>query len=220
MVSNTDGSNQQVLLEETGQERILVAGRWSQDGKRLYYSKEPLGLGGYILFGGASNLWVYDFERGDSRQLFSDQLGVICIDDLSPDETYIAEHCALDVLGVVALNSGNISTIATPAGLGEKVVVGGARFDPSGQRLAYAMALNNPEAEQGWAGISDGLDGSSDLLAEAPLGEYFRIGTWLSENLIVLQSLGKTPAIWTIRVDGRELKHIVDGIFLGVEENP
>jgi hypothetical protein len=220
VVSNTDGSDQQVLIEETGQERILVVGRWSADGKRLYYSKEPLGLGGYILFGGASDLWVYDFESGESRQLFSDKLGAICIDDLSRDETHIAEHCALDVQGVVDLNSGDIGTIATPAGLGEKVVVGGARFDPASQRLAYAMALNNPEAEQGWAGISDSLDGSSDLLAEAPLGEYFRIATWLNEDLIVLQSEGATPGIWTIRVDGSDLKHISDGTFLGVEENP
>ena len=220
VVSDTDGSNLQVLLDQTDEERILAVGRWSEDGNRLYFSKEPIGLGGYILFGGATDLWVYDFEGGNSKQLFSDALGFICIDDLSPDETYIAQHCALEVLGVVNLDNGDIGTIAAPAGLGDKTVVGGARFDPSGRRLAYTLALNNPEAEQGWAAVSDSLDGSSDLLAEAPPGDYFRVATWLNENSIVLQSWGATPGLWFVREDGSELRRISDGIFLGVDESP
>src|SRR5689334_16118639 len=67
-VSALDGTEQQTVLTEANSDRILVVAGWSQDGQQLYFSREPLGLGGYILFGGSSNLSVYTLADGSSRE--------------------------------------------------------------------------------------------------------------------------------------------------------
>jgi hypothetical protein len=202
-------------VEETGPERVLVAGRWSRDGQRLYFSKEPLGLGGYILFGGASNLWAYNLTDNSAVSLLQEP-GMACIDDLSSNETLIAHHCANTLINVVEIASGNVTTISPPAEGVEANFVGGARFGPDGQRLAFAIARGDPNNEQGWVAVSDSLSGSSRLIATSQAGDYFQVIGWLNADTLVLQSWGVTPGVWLVKTDGNNLRRLADGVYHGL----
>ena len=49
----------------------LVAEIWSADGQSLYFSKEPVGIGGYILFSGASNLYQINIATKQVTEIIS-----------------------------------------------------------------------------------------------------------------------------------------------------
>ncbi len=212
---NADGSDVRALLEEPGPQRVLVAGRWSRDGQRLYYSKEPVGLGGYILFGGASNLWAYNLADGSTTQVI-DEPGMACIDELSYNETLLAHHCANPTITVIQIASGAATTINPPSQGVEANFVGSARFSPDGQRVAFGIARGDPNNEQGWVAVSEGLSGGSRLIATAPAGDYFHVVGWMDANTLVLQSWGVKPGVWLVKADGSDLKRVADGVYHGL----
>ena len=47
----------------------FVAEFWSADGQLLYFSKEPVGIGGYIPFAGASSLYQIDLASKKVKEL-------------------------------------------------------------------------------------------------------------------------------------------------------
>jgi hypothetical protein len=214
-LANFDGSQVRSLLEETGSDRVLAVGRWSRDGVRFYFSKEPFGLGGYILFGGASNLWAYDLIGNTPANLLPDQ-GIACIDDLSPDETLVAHHCANTAISIVDIASGNTSLIEPPAAGVEANFTGSARFSQDGPQVAFGIARGDPNNEQGWVAVSDGLEGTARLVAAAPAGDYFQVAAWLDADTLVLQSWGVTPGVRLVNIDGSDLRRVAEGVFHGL----
>jgi hypothetical protein len=73
-ISNPDGSNLETLLTIDSWIYIpveLVAEIWSADGQSLYFSKEPVGIGGYILFSGASNLYQINIATKQVTEIIS-----------------------------------------------------------------------------------------------------------------------------------------------------
>jgi hypothetical protein len=225
-VSALDGTQPQAVLTESNSDRILVVAGWSRDGQQLYFSREPLGLGGYILFGGLSNLSVYTVADGSSQELISSEAaGTICLDALSPAprEHWVADHCATHTVAVRNLQTGERNELSPPAGLTEANFTGSARFSPDGTRVAYALARGEPENEQGWAAVSEGLSGGSHLIATGAPGGYFTVVGWLDANTVVLQFWGMTSpdvvaSVWLARADGTDVKHLADGSFLGFWE--
>lgn len=220
-VSALDGTQQQTVLTETNDNslRVLVVAGWSRDGQQLYFSREPLGIGGYILFGGISNLSVYSLADGSSQELISSEAAVaICLDALSPDEQWVADHCETKAVAVRNLKTGERNQIAPPVGLTEANLAGSARFSPDGTQVAYSLARGEPENEQGWVAVSEGLSGGSHLIATSPPGGYFTVAGWLDANTVVLQFWGATASVWLARVDGSDLKRLAEGTFLGFWE--
>lgn len=63
-----------------------------------------------------------------------------------------------------------------------------ARFSPDLTRVAFALAKRDPENEQGWVAVSDGLSGGSKLIVTGQPGEYFTIVGWLNADTLLLQS--------------------------------
>jgi hypothetical protein len=220
MVSALDGSQPKTALTEpiTTAPLVLRPMRWSADGKRLYFGKEPLGLGGYILFAGRSNIWSYDVASGKSSELVHERVrnNFICIDDLSLNEKLVADHCSTKNMVLTTLGTRATTAVALPPDAKQVGLVGGARFSPDSTRLAYGLARHDPNNEQGWVAISDGLSGKSKLIASSPAGDYFAVMAWLDPGTLVLQSNLKGAGIWTVRADGSGLKRLADGIFLGV----
>jgi len=76
-----------------------------------------------------------------------------------------------------------------------------ARCSPDGSRLAYALARNDPNDEQGWVAVSDGLNGTSKLVATSPAKDYFEVSAWLDAATIVLQSATPPQRVWIVRDD-------------------
>jgi hypothetical protein len=214
-VANADGSNLRSVLQLSG-DHVLHVVRFSPDGQRLYYSQEPLGLGGYIPFSGVSDLYALDLAGGATTQLVPDAAaGVICLDDFAPDAGLVALHCAPKTIDVLDTTTGGIGQVAPPAAVTDWQLHGDARLSPDQTRVAYALARGNPDNEQGWVAVSDGLTGTSHLVATSPAADYFSVKGWLNDTTLVLQSWGAKPGVWVVQSDGSDLRRLADGIFLG-----
>ncbi len=198
--------------------RVYVPLQFSKDGTRLYYGLEPSGLGGYILFGGATNLSSYSVNDGKSTELIKDNQvgGSTCIDGVSPNDKLVAYHCGEKGVGVFDLATKKSSTIQLPADLKEAKALGNVRFNPESTRVAFAAARRNPDDEQGWVLVSSGLTGTSKMIAKSPAKDYYELITWLSADTLLLQSHNPQPAVWTIKTDGSGLTKLGDGRFLSL----
>jgi hypothetical protein len=220
LISRLDGSQVTSVLKETytGIPQTLRPLRWTQGGERLYFSKEPSGLGGYILFGGITNIWSYDLSDGKMTEAVQpdSKNALVCIDDLSPNEQLVADHCNGQTMVVTNLADKKKTTINPPPNIGPAGAAGGARFSPNNSTLAYALARRDPENEQGWVAVTNGFSGDSKLVATSPTKDYFWVAAWLDADTLVLQSGLQTPGVWIVRTDGTGLKRLSDGKFLGL----
>jgi WD40 repeat protein len=179
------------VYQTTSTEGLFVVPlRWAPDGKHLYFSMEPSGLGGYILFGGRSSLYSLDVGSGATTEIIPVDLrhSAICLDDLSPDNTLIARHCDGEI-SVTNLQSGQRTKVNLPKELTPDMVSqrGDVRFSPDGTRLAFAMAKGDSNNEQGWVGVTDDLTGSSRLVATAPKGSYYSVLGWFDANTLLVE---------------------------------
>jgi len=219
-VSKLDGTDVKAGLEEiySGGPKSLHVVRWSRDGGKLYFSKEPLGIGGYILFAGLTDLWSLDASSGKTTELVPERSknATACIDDLAPNEKLVADHCDLKTMRIINLVDNKSVVINPPSNVPQFGLVGGARFSPDSSRLAYALARHDSNNEQGWVALSDGLNGTSRFIATSPAKDYFWVAAWLDSDTIVLQSGMSPQGVWTVRADGSHLKRLADGIFLGI----
>lgn len=223
MLSAPDGSGVRAVLTDTVNAGpiVLKPQRWSQDGKRLFFARDPIGLGGYILFAGFTDLWSLDPVSGKATQLLAPRVknGFVCMDDISPNEQYVTDHCSMTHMEVVEIAANKSAVITPPANVSGVGLVGGARFSPDSTKIAYGLARHVPGNEQGWVALSDGLSGKSTLIATSPAKDYFSVAAWLDASTLILQSNGPTAGIWLARTDGSSTKRLSDGIFLGVLNN-
>lgn len=219
-LSAPDGSGIKTALKETypSAPRVLRVMRWSQKGTRLYFGKEPVGIGGYILFSGLTNLWSLDPATGKATEMLHERApdAAVCIDDLSPNDRWVADHCKVKSMEVTDLTNRSVKSIAAPANVTQFGSVGGARFSPDSARLAYALARQDPNNEQGWVALADVARGTSTLISTSPAKDYFSVASWLDAKTLVLQSYGVMPGIWTVNTDGSNLKRLGDGTFVGL----
>ncbi len=226
VIARPDGTDRHVLYQDNinaDQPSHVVALGWSFDGHTLYFSREPYGLGGYILFGGASSLYSFHLDDGVIKELVPFNLAggaFICLDDLAPDAGHVAEHCGADrqppLLPILDLATGTTTDIVPPpetAGFG---ALGGTRFSPDGLRVAYALARRNPDLELGWLAVSDGLVDGSHVVATSGEGDYFTVIGWLNTDTILFQSYGAQPRVWQVNADGSDLHQVGEGTFVGL----
>lgn len=188
--ADVTAANGRIIYQATSDKGLYLAPmRWSPDGRHLFYSMEPTGLGGYILFGGRSSLYDLDDTTGQSTELipFSPESGAICLDGLSLDFTLIGSHCDKQI-SVINLQTRARTVISPPAGvpLDQIGQEGNVTFSPDGRRVAFAMAHGDPENEQGWVAVTDDLSGSSRLVATSPARSYYNVLGWLDETHLLL----------------------------------
>jgi hypothetical protein len=226
-ISAPDGSNLETLYTQEASDPAvqLVVQKFSADGKSLYFSREPVGLGGYILFTGASSLYKIDIASKQISELIPGNFPAgkaACLDAISGDELLVVTHCPDNGVNVVEISSGATSLITPPDGLTGFSVMGSARFSPDGRRVAFALAKRNPDAEQGWVAVSDGTQGSSKLILTSDSGSYYTVIGWLdSQTLLVQVSLvpgceGCENKLLKVNVDGSNLTEVATGSFLAL----
>ena len=227
LLQTVDAPEGELIAEQTGDLIWYAPVRWSEDGQRLYYSQEPMGIGGYILFSGWSSLFVYDVAAQTSTPLIPFDVATfgICLDDLSPDAQWVAHHCEPEAgitLVKVAADEPDV-VIAPPEEIaGEVGQLGSARFSPDGSRIGYALARGVPESEQGWVAVTDDLTGSSRLLLTGEPNTYYNVMGWADDQTLVVQQYGAAggsasdTAVWLVPVGGGEPVMIGEGHFVTV----
>ncbi len=230
VIANPDGSNQESLLSlsSTVQPPVqLVAEFWSADGQSLYFSKEPVGIGGYILFSGASNLYKIDIHTKEVTEIIPQAASngpQTCLDAISGDYRYIADHCSQGVITIRDLQAGTSTTLQPPADFSSYTVMGSARFSPAGDRVAFAMAKGNPDNEQGWVAIGNRTGGTASIILTSEPGNYYNVQGWLDDQTLLVQSFSVgnpdgVNQILTVSADGSTVTKIYDGDFLTVIDN-
>jgi hypothetical protein len=177
------------------------------------------------LFAGASSLYRINVNDKSIKEVIPFDVNsgkMICIDDLSADERLIADHCVKTSITIQDLSNGQTAQIQPPTDVTGFKFVGSARFNPDLTGVAFALAKGDPNDEQGWVAVSDGLNGASKLILTGKPGEYFIVAGWLNANTLLLQSntLLCNPtcasALWTIATDGSGLTKVADGTFLTI----
>lgn len=228
MFSSLDGSQVEKLLTEgsSTQPTQLVAEFWSADGQSLYFSKEPVGLGGYILYSGASDLYKIDITTKEVTAVIPmgpSTAPQACLDAISVDYRYVADHCSQNSITVRDLLSGGTTSVQAPNDLSGFKLVGSARFSPDDSRLAYALAKGEQASEQGWVAVSDGFSGGSKLVLTSESGAYYTVAGWLDDQTLLVQSTKPnecTPycksELWTVDIDGTKAQKVADGSLLAV----
>jgi hypothetical protein len=230
--ANIDGSDPALLYEipqGSGAPLQIVAELWSADGKSVYFSKEPVGLGGYILFPGASNLFKIDVASKEVTEvipqtpLTSPQT---CLDAISADYRYVADHCTQGVITVRDLQAGGSTTIQAPADITGYRLMGSARFSPEGNQVAFALAQGDPDDERGWVAIGPSVGGPAKLVLTGDAGSYYTVQGWLDDQTLLIQS---NPVMCTTGscvsqlfsegIDGTNLTNVAEGSFLTIIDN-
>jgi SdrD B-like domain len=227
-VSHLDGSNLRTVYSETidpGAFSHLVVRGWSADGATLLFSREPLGIGGYIPFDGASSLYQLQLSDGQVTPVIEydpQGRGILCLDARSPDGSLVASHCPPTSISLLSPSGGSQGSIAAPADITGSFLVGSARFSPDGTRVAFAIARGDPTQEMGWVALSDGLSGASHTIFPGQPGGFYNVAGWLNASTLLLQwrAIDCGPdchdSLWTVGIDGQDLTKVLDGSFLGL----
>ena len=230
MIGNPDGSNLQTLLTispNTQSPMQLVAEFWSADGKSLYFSKEPVGIGGYIPFPGFSNLYKIDIESKQVSDIIPQQAEVTpnpCIDAISLDYRFVADHCQQGVITVRDLQAGTTVKLQLPSDFTGYRLLGTARFSPSGDRVAFALAKGNPDDEKGWLAIGSSSGGTAKIIATSDSSNYYNVIGWLDDQTLLVQqfalgSAGAVNQVLTVTADGSVISKVTDGMLLSIVDN-
>jgi hypothetical protein len=231
-ISAPDGSLLETLLTvESGNTPgalQLVAELWSADGQSLYFSKEPVGIGGYILFAGASNLYKIDLKTKAITEIIPQVASTApqaCLDAISGDYRFVADHCTQGVITIRDLQAGGTTSIKAPSDAGGFRVMGSARFSPAGDLVAFALAKGDPSNEQGWVAVGPRSGGEGKIVFAGEAGSYYTVLGWLDDQTLLVQSnlIVCNPTcenqLFTVGVDGTNLTKVADGSFLAIIDN-
>jgi Tol biopolymer transport system component len=163
-IANVDGTGQKALIDETRQlpsrpEPV----RWSNDGKALYYTNVPYGIGGYILFFGGSDLAKVDIASGQSTPILI--TGCLCDAVLSPDESQVAyvQKPEADQMTIFLRKAagGDPQKASLPA---NHLQAGGIVWSPDGQSFLVTSARGEPDNEAFSVVLFHAADMSSKVL--------------------------------------------------------
>ncbi|MFZ2095329.1 MAG: hypothetical protein WAV05_01705 [Anaerolineales bacterium] len=99
-----------------------------------------------------------------------------------------------------------------------------ARFSPSGDLLAFALAQGNPDNERGWVAVGDSTGGASKLVLAGDAGSYYSVLGWLDDQTLLVQAntLGNPNVgsqLFTVGADGSNLTKVADGSLLTIIDN-
>ena len=231
-ISSLDGTDFDTLLTQavTNPPSQLVAEFFSPDGQWLYFSKEPVGIGGYILFSGGSSLYKINVSTKDVVDVIASDITeepIGCLDAISPDFLYVAEHCLQNFIRIRDLTSGGALSFNPPAEINSgSQLAGSARFSPDGKRLAYAVGRSAQDDEQGWVVVTATAIDNSKVILTSQTGSYFTIAGWLDDQTLLVQSTNPLDCspfckseLWTVKTDGSEAQKVADGTFIAAIPN-
>jgi hypothetical protein len=229
IIANTDGSNLQTLLTvESGTPAIqLVAELWSENGQFLYFSKEPVGIGGYIIFNGASNLYKINIANRQVSEIIPQASSTQpqgCLDAISLDHSYVADHCTANEITIRDLQTGTSTSLQVPADVSGYRLMGSSRFSPSGDQVAFALAKGNPDNEEGWVAVGSSSGGVANLVLTGEPGSFYNVLGWLDDNTLLVHSIpvsipNSASQLVIVSSDGSNPTTAAQGVLLAIIDN-
>ncbi|MEK7275813.1 MAG: hypothetical protein AAB427_00550, partial [Chloroflexota bacterium] len=208
-VANVDGSGEQILLDRRLADSVLPQpAQWSSDGRYLYFTDEPYGIGGYILFWGGPDLQQVDLATGTIIEILPDQ-GCLCALSLSPDGTLLAVITGIGPLELV------LRDLAT--GTERKTVLedghlqaGNIVWSPDGKALMFTMAISDPEKEAySIVRVDAGTLAQTVLIHDDP--RLLETIVWADAKTVWLNSTLMLGGAWRMDADTGETTLVAEG---------
>jgi hypothetical protein len=210
-VANVDGSEAKVLVDETIQNASILPQpiQWSADGRYVYYTDLPYGIGGYILFGGGPNLKRVEVATGEIAEIVPNT-GCLCAMRVSPDGETVAVITGAGPLELVLrhIETGAERKVEIDGG---HLQAGNVLWSPDGATLIYTMAVSNfdnPDAEK-FAIVKVAAATLAQTILVADNESLYNALAWpISEGV---WANDKNGAGWRIDVSTGALKQAEDG---------
>jgi tricorn protease-like protein len=161
----------------------------------------------------------------------------------------VTDHCTQDVITIHDLSTGGTTTIQPPAEVTGYQQMDSARFSPTGDRVAFAMAQGDPNNERGWVAVGDRSGGVAKLIMvmvgdagsyytvqgwlndqtiywlshefePIPIDSYYTVQGWLDDQTLLVQSNSDVGGqLFTVGVDVSNPTKVADGSLLTVIDN-
>ncbi len=202
--ADLDGKNKKILLEKnfTG-EKYLKPIRWSNSSKDIYFTEQQGELGGYIIFGGPTNLSKINIYTNKIENIF-DKDGYV--GDISPNEEYISYfNGKMDnpKLIIINLKTKEESIFNIPI---KENFRGGGRsyFSPDNKYLAYNIAHWDPNNEYYRVVVASSTGKEQKTIVD--FQKAYQAEGWISSDKILLRDFDYN--IYTVNFDGSSLKKI------------
>lgn len=156
----------------------------------IYFQRQLAGLGGYIIFpNNQVPLIRVDRATGQMRQITT-KTTFTSPQDVLPDDSLIVYVVSEDPRGK------GIATVEPSTGLqrfypitppSPYTIIGDVRFSPSGQEVAFAMAANNPDREQGVVYRLNLTTGKTTRVAATKPTDntYYRVLGWTPQDTVI-----------------------------------
>jgi len=210
-VANTDGTDMQTIIQrELSEARSLKPFLFRQTNQELYFSYEPEGIGGYIIFSGPRNLSKIDIQTRNIEQIADPEGKIKNLDyvtDISSDNksiVYFRQRDDNPQVVVHNLQSGTEQSFPIP--INEKFIGGGeAYFSPNNTHIAYNIAHWTPEDEYFRTILADLQSSKHTTIVDDPK-TFYAVDKWLTHNLILLSTPNGEK--YTVKMDGSDLKKI------------
>jgi len=209
-VANVDGSGEQTVLDEWLKDESILPTpmAWSPDGKSLYFSRVPYGIGGYILFWGGPNLYRADLTTGLIAEVLPEQ-GCLCAMAISPDGSTLAYMPGYDPIKLVLRDLSTGVERATDVDAAH-MQAGSVLWSPDGKSLVYTMALSNPDKE---AYSIVRVDAAT--LAQTPLvqddARLLETVAWTDANTVWLNAATAAGGVWRMDATTGAVTSVADG---------
>lgn len=217
--ANFDGSDAVKVFELTPAETrvkptaLEILG-WTVD-EKLVFATRADGIGGYILYMGWNDLYVFDPATGVTTDLYIDDgSNGMCVNSISNNLNMVAIGC--DTIRILNLATG--SWVDFPE-VNEQNRAGSTKFSPINTLIAYSVARSDPENEFSQLILAPADGSSPPVVLDTIEGSAFTVLGWIDENTVLYQSspgFGEAPEIWRIETDGSSgPSRIAEGVFAG-----
>jgi len=206
MLADLDGQNKKVLIEKDFDgEKYFNLIRWSNSNEEIYFSEQYGGLGGYIVFGGPSNLSKINIYTSKLECLFEESNRIGYIGDISSNEEFIAYFPRIDgnpKLAIKNMKTGKENIVDIPIEEGFKEG-GNAHFSPDNKYLVYNIAYCNPDDEY-YRTIIINSEGKNQRTIIDDSQKIYRAMGWISNDEILLR--GPNSIDYIIDINGSSLR--------------
>lgn len=189
LVTTTPISFPNLLAQDNSRGELTALNLFATSSDAFYFQRELDGMGGYIIFNVNQNPLIRVDRSTGEMKIITTKTKFTAPEDVMPDDSLIAYVVSEDPRGK------GIATVDPATGLQKFypitppapfTLLGNVRFSPDGKEVAFAMAVGDPDHEQGAVYRLNLATGKTTRVAITKPADntYFTVLGWTPQNTI------------------------------------